>query len=220
MTTAKPYGLTIAAGSGRDKIMVTEPSVYSQYLDWINVMSYDYHGAWDATGPTNFHSNLYGDPNTPDYNSPTTGILPGANRYYNIKDSVEYLIASGAPASKIMVGLPFYGRGWTGVKPGPAGTNGVYQNATGAAAGTYEAGYEDYRVLKNAAGTVYLHSPTQQSYKYDLQSGTWWSYDTPADIDRKVAFAKTNGLRGVFSWSLDGDSDNGELLSRCVLVKA
>ncbi|WP_158791115.1 hypothetical protein, partial [Streptomyces sp. NRRL WC-3549] len=40
-------------------------------------------------------------------------------------------------------GIGFYGRGWTGVtQAAPGGT------ATGAAPGTYEAGIEDYKVLK------------------------------------------------------------------------
>lgn len=219
LSTGKPYGLTVAIGAGRDKVMSTEPAVYSKYLDWINVMSYDFRGAWDSTGPTNFHANMIGDPKTPDFNKPKTGILPGANRYYNVKDSIDYLIAQGAPANKLVLGIPFYGRGWTGVKPGLNGTGGLYQNATGPARGTYEPGIEDYKVLKTAPGKLYFHNITQTSYKYEATSGTWWSYDTPADVDRKVAYAKNMGMRGVFSWSLDGDTTEGELLSRCVLVK-
>jgi chitinase len=126
-------------------------------------MTYDYRGAWDSAGPTNFHANLVGDPNTPDYNKPLTGPLPGANRYYNGKDSVEYLLAQGAPANKLLVGIPFYGRGWTGVANGTK--NGVYQTATGPARGTYEAGIEDYKVLKTAPGTLFTHNATQATYK-------------------------------------------------------
>lgn len=174
--------------------------------------------AWVPTGPANFHANLIGDPNTPDFNRPLTGILPGANRYYNVKDSVEYWLAQGGPANKLVLGIPFYGRGWTGVSPGPNG-NGLYQLATGPAPGTYEAGIEDYKVLKNAPGKIYYHDVTQTSFKYDNATKIWFSYDGPADVDRKVAFAANKGLRGVFSWSLDGDTADGELLSRCALVK-
>ncbi|WP_284699957.1 glycosyl hydrolase family 18 protein [Chitinolyticbacter albus] len=189
--------LTVAIGSGKDKIDQTEPAKYSQYLDWINVMTYDFHGGWEATGPTNFQSHLYPDPADPSV---------GVARSYNIDDAINNLIAAGAPASKLLVGVPFYGRGWTGVTAGSS--NGLYQPATGAGRGTYEAGIEDYKVLKNAAGTVYVHPVTKQSYKYD---GTnWWSYDTPAVIQTKIDYVKAKGLGGAFSWSLDGDA-NGEL---------
>ncbi|HSC80196.1 MAG TPA: glycosyl hydrolase family 18 protein [Chitinolyticbacter sp.] len=189
--------LTVAIGAGKDKIDQTEPAKYSQYLDWINVMTYDYHGGWDAQGPTNFQSHLYPDPA-----DPTVGVA----RSYNTNDAITALLAAGAPAGKLVVGIPYYGRGWTGVAAG--GNNGLYQAASGAARGTYEAGIEDYKVLKNAAGTVYVHPVTKQSYKYD---GTnWWSYDTPAVIQTKIDYVKAKGLGGLFSWSLDGDL-NGEL---------
>ncbi|XZG71025.1 glycosyl hydrolase family 18 protein [Chitinibacteraceae bacterium HSL-7] len=185
--------LTVAIGSGKDKIDMTEPAKYIQYLDWVNVMTYDFHGGWESTGPANFQSHLYADPA-----DPSTGVV----RSYNIDDAMKNLIAAGAPREKLIVGLPFYGRGWTGVKAGDS--NGLYQPATGPARGTYEAGIEDYKVLKRAAGTVYVHPTTKQSYKYD---GTnWWSYDTPEVIATKVNYAKDQGLGGVFSWSLDGDA--------------
>ncbi|KAI9034499.1 putative chitinase, partial [Hyaloraphidium curvatum] len=215
LETGKPYGLTAAIGAGRDKITSTEPAVYSQYLDWVNLMSYDYNGAWDASGPTNFHSHLNPDPASPSFSAPNTNL-----RYYNTRDAVDYLLAQGMPANKLLVGLAFYGRGWTGVSPGGTGVNGVYQPATGAARGTYEAGIEDYKVLKNAAGTLFVHNATGQSYKYDSAGRNWWSYDAPRDIDMKVGFTKAKGLRGVFSWSIDGDTADGELLSRSALVKA
>lgn len=44
MTTGKAYGLSVAIGAGRDKIMMTDPAIYSQYLDWVNIMSYDFRG--------------------------------------------------------------------------------------------------------------------------------------------------------------------------------
>ena len=56
------YYLTAAIGSGVDKIRQTEPAKYAAYMDWINVMTYDFNGGWDAKGPTNFQSNLFRDP--------------------------------------------------------------------------------------------------------------------------------------------------------------
>ncbi|GGY23705.1 glycosyl hydrolase family 18 protein [Paludibacterium paludis] len=195
------YYLTVAIGSGVDKIRNTEPAKYSSYLDWVNVMTYDFHGGWDAQGPTNFHANLYRDPAAP---------VTGDQVYYNVDDSVKTLLAGGIPAAKINIGIPFYGRGWTGVAPGKDG-NGLYQRATGAAPGTYEAGYNDYKVLVTRNATRYVHPVTRQLWTYDGKE--FWSYDDPATIRVKLDYVRSKQLGGVFSWSLDGDDARGTLLS-------
>ncbi|MFB7699812.1 glycosyl hydrolase family 18 protein, partial [Streptomyces sp. NPDC056099] len=51
------------------------------------------------------------------------------------------------------------------------------------------------------AGTAYAHCGTN-----------WWSYDTPATIASKTAWAKNQGLGGSFFWELSGDTADGELI--------
>lgn len=208
----KKYLLTVAIGVGRDKIEMTEPREYARYLDWINLMTYDYNGGWNAQGPTDFQSHLYADPASPSYkcSGKATDICYGERSlvsYYNTADAVDLLLQAGVNPKKLVVGIPKYGRGWTGVTNA---NNGLYQKTTDAARGTYEKGIEDYKVLKNAPGTVYVHPVTKQSYKFD---GTnFWSYDTPEVIQTKIDYAKSKGLNGgVFSWSLDGDDSNATL---------
>ncbi|WP_156905358.1 glycosyl hydrolase family 18 protein [Chitinibacter tainanensis] len=199
----KRYLLTVAIGAGDEKIAATVPGEYSKYLDWINIMSYDFNGAWDAQGPTDFQSALYADPASPRYKDPKTGKITS----YYTDAAVKDLIARGVPAAKLHIGVPFYGRGWTGVTNV---NNGLYQAATGGAAGTYEKGIEDYKVLKNAPGTEYIHPVTKQTYKFD--GSTFWSYDTPRDIKLKADYAKSMGMGGIFSWEADGDTATGELV--------
>ncbi|MEV0781462.1 glycoside hydrolase family 18 chitinase [Streptomyces sp. NPDC050423] len=180
-----------ADGSAGGKIDAADYAGAAQSLDWYNVMTYDFFGAWDAKGPTAPHSPL----------TPYTGI-PKAG--FSSSEAIAKLKAQGVPASKLLLGIGFYGRGWTGVtQDAPGGT------ATGAAPGTYEAGIEDYKVLKNTcpttgtvAGTAYAHCGTN-----------WWSYDTPATISSKMAWAKNQGLGGAFFWEFSGDTSNGELVS-------
>ncbi|SMC27904.1 chitinase [Andreprevotia lacus DSM 23236] len=219
----KHYYLTAALSAGKDKIDNTEPVNYAQYFDFVNLMTYDFHGGWEytstsymdaagenhanAAAKTDFHSNLYVDPNGPNYLDPKTGQR-GVASYYNIDDAVKNLVAAGLPASKISLGVPFYGRGWTGV---PNVNNGLYQQATTPAHGTYENGIEDFKVLKNAAGTIYVHPVTKQSWKFD--GSTFWSYDTPEVIQTKIDYTKANGLGGMFSWSLDGDDSTATLMT-------
>lgn len=225
----KKYYLTAAMSAGKDKIDNTEPAEYSKYLDFINLMTYDFHGGWeytsttfqDAAGENNanpaaktdFHSNLYVDPKSPNYLDPKTGQR-GVASYYNIDDSVKNLTAAGFPSNKIILGVPFYGRGWSGV---PNVNNGLYQQATTPAHGTYENGIEDYKVLVNAPGTVYVDAVTKQSWKFD--GSTFWSYDTPVVIQTKIDYVNAQNLGGMFSWSLDGDDKSATLMNAMSKVR-
>ncbi len=178
-----------ADGSSGGKIDAADYGGAAQYLDWYNVMTYDYFGAFDKDGPTAPHSPLTSYPGIP-------------QEGFNSADAIAKLKAKGVPAKKLLLGIGFYGRGWTGVTQSTPGGS-----ATGAAPGTYEAGIEDYKVLKNScpatgtiAGTAYAHC-----------GGNWWSYDTPATIAGKMTWAKNQGLGGAFFWEFSGDTANGEL---------
>lgn len=187
--------LTIAAGAGVDKIRVTQPGQYAQYLDYINVMTYDFHGAWDPT--TNHHSALYATANDPS---------TGDTKKYNTNDAIQAFLATGVPASKLNVGIGFYGRGWTNVAKT---NNGLYQSGT-AAPGRYEAGIEDWKVLKALNYPGYDDAAAGAHWIYN--GTTWWSVDDPANIQRKMSYVKSQSLGGAFSWDFSGDDANGTLL--------
>ncbi|MGJ5750142.1 chitinase [Streptomyces puniciscabiei] len=187
-------GLVTAAitadASGGGRIDAADYAGAAQYVNWYNPMTYDYFGAWDATGPTAPHSPL----------TSYSGI-PKAG--YNTSATIAKLKGLSIPASKLLLGIGFYGRGWTGVtQAAPGGT------ATGPAAGTYEQGIDDYKVLKAkcpATGTV-------GGTAYAKCGNNWWSYDTPATIATKMTYKNQQGLGGTFFWELSGDTANGELI--------
>lgn len=187
--------LTVAVGAGIDKIRVTDPGAYHPYLDYINVMTYDFHGAWDPR--TNHHSALFDSPSDPS---------TGDTTLYNSNDAIEAFISRGVPASKLNIGIGYYGRGWTGVA---SGNNGMYQTAGGAAAGTYEAGIEDWKVLKNLAWPGYTDATAGATWIYN--GNTLWTFDTPANITRKMGYVKAQGLGGAFVWEFSGDDAQGTL---------
>ncbi|MFJ8313818.1 MULTISPECIES: glycosyl hydrolase family 18 protein [unclassified Streptomyces] len=180
-----------ADGSDNGKMDAADYGGAAQYVDWYNVMTYDFFGAWAPQGPTAPHSPLTS------YNG-----IPIAG--FNTDAAIQKYKAKGVPASKLNLGIGFYGRGWTGVtQDAPGGT------ATGPAPGTYEQGIEDYKVLKSTcpttgtiAGTAYAHC-----------GSNWWSYDTPSTIAGKMTYVKDQGLRGAFFWEFSGDTPNGELIS-------
>ncbi|HEY0063943.1 MAG TPA: glycoside hydrolase family 18 protein [Telluria sp.] len=183
----KHYYLTAALNSGQQTTDASEPARFARSLDWVNLMTYDFHGAWNKTGPADFHSNLYADPASPDPTHPS------------VDSGVTRMIKAGIPARKIVIGVPFYARGWSGV--GPA-NNGLYQSATGPATG-FEEGAERYGRIAKASAPVFRHPVTKQLWTY--QDNTFWSYDDPAVIADKVAYLRQRGLGGIMSWALDQD---------------
>lgn len=186
--------LTAAVGAGIDKVRVTSPAAYAPYLDFINVMSYDFHGSWEPR--TNFHSALFGSTD-----DPSTGDV----RFYNSDNAIQAFIDRGVPAAKLNLGIGFYGRGWTNV---PNINNGLYQTGTAAPA-TYEAGNEDYKVLKNLGWPSFTHPQTMSRWIYN--GSTFWTYDTPEAIADKMQYVRTRNLGGAFYWEFSGDDANGTL---------
>jgi chitinase len=180
-----------ADGTSGGKIDLGGYGTAAQYVDYYQVMTYDYFGAWDKDGPTAPHSPL---------NSFSGQPIAG----FDGATAIAKLKSVGVPASKLLLGFGYYGRGWTGVTQATPGGS-----ATGAAPGTYEAGIEDYKVLVNkcpATGTV-------GGTAYAYCNGEWWSYDTPATIATKTAWANAQGLGGAFAWELSGDTSNGALVN-------
>lgn len=189
------YLLTAAVGASAQAIDAIDYVQAQTYVDWFNLMSYDFHGAWEAGGgKAEHHAALYdnGDPSGPNM---------------NVSSAVSRLRSAGVPSSKIVMGLPFYGRSF-------AGTDGLLSAFNAAGPGSYEAGVLDYKdIAANYAGkNGYQYTWDEQaqvSYLYNDQQKVFVSYDDARSIALKAAFARQQGLGGLMAWELSGD--NGEL---------
>ncbi|MFD9374436.1 glycosyl hydrolase family 18 protein [Streptomyces sp. NPDC059999] len=178
-----------ADGSNGGKLDAADYAGAAQYVDFYNVMTYDFFGAWAAQGPTAPHS-------------PLTAYSGIPQDGFNSEAAIAKLKGKGIAGSKLNLGIGFYGRGWTGVTQAtPGGT------ATGPAPGTYEPGIEDYKVLKASCPSTGTIAGTA----YAKCGSNWWSYDTPATVASKMTWTKQQGLRGAFFWEFSGDTTNGEL---------
>jgi chitinase len=212
-TTGQQYTLTVELPAGMQNAVNEDPAGLSHYVNDEVIMDYDFQGPWDATGPTNFDSNLFESPNAPN----TT-----AEPLISVSSTVQYYEQQGVRPSQLVMGLPYYGHGWTGV---PAGSDfGLYQSATGPATspdinsagssvpgldGTDPSGTSDYYELANLPGYSWHVDPvTGASWLYNPTTQTFWSIENPAEVLEKALYIDAHGLAGASVWALEGDSGN------------
>jgi len=186
--------LTIAAPAGPHNIINHEPDQFPQYVDFINLMTYDFHGSWDSS--TGHLAPMY--PASDD---------PFARPGWSVDETVRtYRDEYGIPKDKLVLGLPFYGRSWSGVSPGADG-DGLYQSATGAGPGERgEPGMLFYSTIAQTyepAYSKYYHTEAKVPWLYN---GTdFITYDDAATISTKAQYILQQGLAGAMFWNLMSD---------------
>lgn len=200
----KRYQLTIAAPAGPANIANLELEKIAPLVDWFNVMAYDFHGSWSEQ--TNFHAPLFGSSTDP-------APADAPQRKYNVAAAVQAYRQVGVPSDKIVVGLPFFGRGWGGV---PDRNNGLYQpHDRKPPQGTWEPGVWDYKDLAaNYVGKFqrHWHEEAQSPWLYDPGRGILISFDDPESIRLKAGYIRRENLGGAMVWELSGDDRNFSLL--------
>ena len=197
------YLLTIAAPAGADKIANIEVDEIHPYLDFINVMTYDLNGAWSPV--SNFNAPLYASPDDP--------VSPPD---LNVDAALQAYLARGVPASKVVMGIPFYGRGVQGVANDGGG---LFQPHGGAPFGTWDdwssgaTGMFDYADIAlnhlTRPGVQSYWSPhAQVPWLFDPATGLFISYDDPTSVGLKAQYTAEKGLGGVMIWEMSNDADN------------
>jgi chitinase len=185
------YILTIAAAD-REYLDHTEMDRAHVYLDWINLMTYDFFNRLTRT--TGHHAGLY----------PSKFSAPNDR---NADAAVRQYLAAGVPADKIVLGVAFYGRGFAGVVPVNNGINEPYQRFEG------EHSYAELvdKFIGKQGFVRYWDEDAQAPYLWNSSSRTFISYDDPQSVDVKSRYVLEHRLGGVMFWELSQDR-NGELL--------
>ncbi len=196
----KTYTLTIASSASPAYAENNELDKIGEIVDWINIMTYDFNGGWSKQSAHNAPLYLDGEA--------IAANVQKAESFYT-EAGVQGHLNAGVPAEKIVLGLPFYGRGWAGCAPGAEG-DGQYQQCTGAPAGSWEAGVFDYGDLAanyvNKNGFVrYWNDEAKVPYLYNATSKVFISYDDPESFGHKIDYIKSNGLGGGMFWELSSD---------------
>lgn len=187
------FTLTVAASAGPDHYNLQPLGDIADTIDYFNLMAYDYAGSWDTT--SGHQANLY--------NSTSN---PTATPFSTDKAITDY-IAAGVPASKIVMGMPIYGRSFES-------TAGIGEAYTGIGTGTWEAGVWDYKDLPMSGATEYYDEESGATYSYNPSTLELVSYDTTDMITKKVAYLQSKGLGGSMFWEASADrTDSGSLIA-------
>uniref|UniRef100_A0A0A1X9V2 Probable chitinase 3 n=1 Tax=Zeugodacus cucurbitae TaxID=28588 RepID=A0A0A1X9V2_ZEUCU len=174
------------------------PAVAS-YLDFINLMAYDFHGKWERE--TGHNAPLYAPSTDSEW-----------RKQLSVDNAANMWVKMGAPKEKLVIGMPTYGRSFTLAnteKHGPnapatgGGREGVYTKESG-----FLAYYEICEMLLN--GAVYVWDE-EMKVPYMVDGDQWVGFDDERAIRNKMHWIKSNGFGGAMVWTVDMDDFKGEV---------
>ncbi len=119
------YMLTVAAPASGWLLRGMERYDANKYLDYINIMSYDLHGAWNEH--VGHNASLYDTGKDPELAQVYAGAQYANIGYLNTDWAAHYY-RGGMPAGRFNIGVPYYTRGWEKVQ---GGENGLWGNSKG-----------------------------------------------------------------------------------------
>jgi chitinase len=227
-TTGKHYLLTADLPAGNVNSSGSwELSSVAQSLDWVNLLTFDFHGSFDSM--TDFNSPFSLDPKEP----PVGGAAIQST--WNTAGTVDYYLANGVAPDKLVVGVPFYGKEYVGV---PGANNGLYQPHAAAPSNdspTYhdlvDTGLADANLTpigppavsrsssigndgKGLNGfTRYFNGTAKAPWLYNptLNGGTFISYVDPHAVADRARLVRQDKLRGLWAWEISNDDNAGDL---------
>jgi len=189
-STGGSYLLTIAAADGEAARGLDLPRI-APLLDWINLMTYDFHGSLTPT--TGHHAALWRSATAADDGRTTA-------------DAVEEFLAAGVPAAKINIGVAFYGRKFVGVQADNGGLHQPYRE--------HEAflSWRDIRsrYLDRDGYVRHWDERAQAPTLWNAAERAFITYDDPQSLRAKAHYVRARGLGGIMYW--EHRQDDGTLL--------
>lgn len=190
--------LTAAVPVGPDNVRggYDVPAVAS-YLDFINLMAYDFHGKWERE--TGHNAPLYS---------------PSSDSEWRKQLSVDFAanlwVKMGAPKDKLIIGMPTYGRSFTLSNTERYKVNSPASGGGKAGEYTKESGflayYEICELLLNGAAYVW---DEEMKVPYMVDGDQWVGFDDERSIRNKMVWIKNNGFGGAMVWTVDMDDFSG-----------
>ena len=183
------FTLSIASGASHKNIDPIDWKRVAQSVDQIGVMTYDFQGPWSRdTG----------------FVAPLQSENPNAETVASVIDAY---LAAGVPSSQLLLGLPFYAYQWHNVAD--AGRHGL--NSKGdPIRGNLNQSTAVSLLAGNPHAKLYRDAISQAPWIYD--GDNFLTFEDPASLRAKAAFAHDRKLGGMMVWELSGDTNDSQLL--------
>ena len=184
------YELSMAAAPIPSNIDPLEVGTIADYLDFINVMNYNFYGSWSAA--TNFNAPLYAPYDDPTY---WQGLL-------TVDHAMQYWADQPIAREKLVLGTPFYGFVFENVKNE---NRGLFQPFDGADTESYHS----IRQLKTKPHYQYhWHHEARVPWLYSEADDTFVTYDDKHSLMEKSRYVRDNDFGGMMCWELSQDPSN------------
>ncbi|KAK2734967.1 hypothetical protein FQN57_001402 [Myotisia sp. PD_48] len=175
--------LTIAAPCGEANYSKLHMAEMDKYLDFWNLMCYDFAGSWGKEA--GHQANVFASKDNP------------KSTPFNADSAIKAYIKGGVKSEKIIFGMPLYGRAFEN-------TDGPGKPYQGIGDGSWEKGVWDYKALPRGGAEEKNDDATIASWSYS-GAREMVSYDTPHIAKKKVEYIKNTKLGGAMWWELSGD---------------
>ncbi|MDL2214638.1 glycoside hydrolase family 18 protein [Dysgonomonas sp. OttesenSCG-928-M03] len=181
--TSKKYLLTTATGGFEKFIQSTEMDKAQQYLDFVNIMTYDYFPEKQAA----HHTNLY-----------------NSDRYQPERSAdsiVHSYVKAGVPLEKLVMGIAFYGRSFEVIDGSQNGLGDEVVKQTQGRGYTFikdslvgRGGYERY-----------FDEKAKAPYLFNKEQKVFVTYDDEESVKYKCEYVLNRGMGGVMFWEYSSD---------------
>lgn len=176
------YTLSIASAGGPSYFEHTEIAKLHPYIDWFNVMTYDFAGEWSTT--TAHHTALY--------RSASASPKEASSDAY-----IQQYLAAGVPSRKLVLGAAFYGRSWIRAS---RKNGGLYQQFD-----RYDTELAYSRLINEPGLERRWDKSAQAPYLWSAETGRFITYDDPQSLRAKAAFVRKHHLGGIMYWEHSHD---------------
>ncbi len=188
--TGRQVEISVATAGGAEKLSNLNLEGIDPYVNFYNVMTYDFHGGWE---PTTGHQ------------APMTGDQKG----YDVLNAIEQFKSAGISSDKVVLGAPAYTRAWGDVAAG--NSFGYAQSGDSRQApGSFEAGTYDYKDMltgvNQGAYDLIWDDTSKAAFVYNSSERIWSSMETTATIAGKAAYVQEAELGGMMFWALSSDT--------------
>lgn len=211
----KYYWLTSAVSASSWVLGGQTDSTFLDYLDFVSIMSYDYHGGWNNYVEN--QANIYPDPEDGETAQQAVKTLGFDWSYKFYRGKVQ--------SEKILMGVPYYTRGWTNVSGGTTGLHGssgtplsnktdnlnlwcdLDDNGNEVAAGANPLWHVMNVMKKDSNYKRYWDDVGKVPHIWNSTNNTFLTFEDEESIQERINYVKNKNLGGVLIWVMHGDYD-------------